>query len=142
MHSAPRDSLPEHPWSAGGSSPRPAAWPSLLVVDDDPTMRETLVCYFEHRGFHVAACGSVAEAKLQFHRAKAWKLVVCDFHLPDGTGAELSEWIRRQGRPLPTPILLMSGSPHAVTLCHGEEFLAKPFPLSALEARVRAATNG
>ena len=99
-------------------------------------MLRTLVCYFEKRGFHVAATTTLAEAKTYFHRRRAWTLVLADYHLADGNGWELCTWVREQARE--TPVLLMSGSPSAAMLCEGFDYLTKPFPLDALEVRVRA----
>lgn len=134
-----RDSLPESATSAGGA--HLDVWPTLLVVDDDAQMLQTLVCYFEKRGFHVAPASSLAEAKAFFHRRKAWTLVISDFHLPDGTGGELLSWVTAQPAPTP-PFLLMSGSLNGETLCPGVDFLAKPFALDELESRVRALLRG
>lgn len=112
-------------------------WPTLLVVDNDTEMLQTLVWYFEKRGFHVAASASLAEAKTFFHRRKSWTLVISDYHLPDGTGFELCCWISDQVRNAP-PFLLMSGSSNCPPVCAGIDFLAKPFPLEALESRIHA----
>jgi CheY-like chemotaxis protein len=108
------------------------AWPTLLVVDPDQDMARALVCFFEKKGYHVAAAGSISEAKMLFHRRKSWKLVIADFHLPDGTGTELETWIQEQMQN--TPVLLMSGSPHCSTLCAGSDYLSKPFPPERLES--------
>lgn len=124
------ESLPEHAILAGGA--RVPSWPTLLVVDSDREMVQTLVCYFEKRGFHVAAGASLAEAKDFFRRRKSWTLVIADYHLPDGTGSELCSWVREQAEA--TPVLLMSGSPHCATLCAGTDYLSKPFPLEKLAA--------
>jgi DNA-binding response OmpR family regulator len=114
----------------------PGTWPTLLVVDSDPEMLQTLVCFFEKRGFHVAPSSTIAEAKTFFHRRKAWTLVIADYHLPDGTGWELCCWIREQ-TGAETPFLLMSGSVNGAALCAGTDHLAKPFLLEELEGRVR-----
>lgn len=109
-------------------------WPTLLVVDSDEAMRSTLVCFFEKRGFHVAAAADLGEMKDYFHRRRDWTLIIADFHLPDGSGAELCDWVEDQGSS--TPVLLLSGSPHAATLCAGHDYLEKPFPIAKLEAYV------
>jgi DNA-binding response OmpR family regulator len=128
------DSLPDNATIPGGTGHDP--WPTLLVVDSDPHMLHTLACYFEKRGFHVAAAATIAEAKTYFYRHKTWTLVVADYHLPDGTGWELCSWLREQVRP--PPCLLMSGSVQGAELCDGVDFLAKPFAIGELENRVRA----
>jgi DNA-binding response OmpR family regulator len=128
-----RESLPERSILPGGV--HLSTWPSLLVVDSDVAMIETLVCFFEKRGFHVAACQSLAEAKDFFYRCKTWTLVIADYHLPDGNGAELCSWIQEQSQN--TPFLLTSGSPHFSAFSTDIDFLAKPFPLEKLETYVR-----
>jgi OmpR-family two-component system manganese-sensing response regulator len=133
------------PDSVSGLAPTSGAgqfssWPTLLVVDSDEEMRLTLVCFFEKRGFHVAAAASFSEVRDFFHRCKTWMLIIADYHLPDGNGAELCGWVRDQG--CTTPVLLMSGSPHAATLCAGNEYLEKPFSLEKLDAYVRGSRRG
>jgi DNA-binding response OmpR family regulator len=129
-----RDSLSE--LSAPGGTTLDS-WPTLLVIDDDAEMLRTLVCYFEKRGFHVAAGSTIAEAKTFFHRRKTWTLVMSDYHLPDGNGWELCCWVREQPGT-PPPFLLMSGSAYGEALCTGIDFLAKPFAVADLEQRIRA----
>lgn len=128
------DSLLEPAPTAGSAVP--GAWPTILVVDHDTVMLTTLVCYFEKRGFHVAAAASLAEAKMFFHRCKTWSLVISEYHLPDGSGWELCCWMRDQPGLAP-PFLLMSGSVHVETLCSGTDYLAKPFAIEQLESHVR-----
>jgi DNA-binding response OmpR family regulator len=127
-----RDSLPENAIIGGGGSRD--TWPTLLVVDSDHEMLQTLVCYFEKRGFHVAAAGSLAEASILLDRRKTWTLVVADYHLADGTGWELCCALRDQ--PGPPPFLIMSGSAHVKALCPGADFIAKPFAIQEIDARV------
>lgn len=133
-----RDSLPDHAATPGGAGLEP--WPTLLVIDGDPQMLSMLVCYFEKRGFHVAAGSTLAEARIFCHRHKTWALVISDYHLPDGTGWELCCWLREQ-IATPPPFLLMSGSVRGEALCTGLDFLAKPFLLEQLESRVRLLLN-
>jgi DNA-binding response OmpR family regulator len=116
---------------------QPCAWPTLLVVDSDVEMTRTLVCFFEKRRFHVAAGNSLADAKAFFHRCKSWTLIISDYHLADGTGGELCDWLRDQG--CDAPMLLMSSSPHCGAFAGDVDFLPKPFTLEKLEAFVRSA---
>jgi DNA-binding response OmpR family regulator len=124
-----RDALVEmDPAGGGGFGVEP--WPTLLIVDSDPEMLRTLVCFFEKRAFHVAPAASLSEAKTLFRRRRSWSLVIADYHLPDGY------WLHEQPGAAP-PVLLMSGNPHGAALCMGIDFLAKPFRVEALEKRVR-----
>ena len=129
-----RESFPESAIRSG--YPLFKAWPTLLVVDHDQEMVRVLVCFFEKRGFHVAAAENINEAKMVFQRRKFWTLVLCDYHLPDGLGWDLAAWVHEQSEK--TPVLLMSGSPYCSTLCAGIDYLAKPFPPEKLEQYVRA----
>lgn len=135
MPPPPRDSFPENSGAVGGRTVETR--PALLVVDDDAAMLQALVCYFERGGFHVAPAASLGEARACFPRRPAWTLVISDFHLPDGTGVELWDWVSSQPGS-PPPFLLMSGSLEGELLCPGVDFIAKPFALNELEARVRA----
>jgi DNA-binding response OmpR family regulator len=133
------DSLPEHlalQSKAGANVPR-----TVLVVDDDPQMLQTLVCYFEHRNYQVVTATTIAEARSAFRRVQNLLFVLSDFHLPDGTGADLRAWVIEQSDP-PTPFLLMSGSTQGAGLIEDFDFLAKPFSIDALEERVNALLNG
>ena len=125
----------EPAYSAGGL--RIAPWPTLLVVDSDTESTQQIVCFFEKRGFHVAAGASLAEAQQFFHRCKQWTLIVSDYHLPDGTGIELTDWLREQG--CVTPVVLMTASPHCCSPSPEVTFLTKPFALETLESHVHRA---
>lgn len=136
VHAAPlRDSLPESSLIPGGADGQ--TWPTLLVLDGDTEMLRTLTCFFEKRGFHVAAAANVAEAKNYFFRRPSWTMVIADYHLPDGTGWDFCTWLRERPNAKTTPFLLMSGGLHAATICPEMDFLAKPFRVDELEHRVR-----
>jgi DNA-binding response OmpR family regulator len=136
VHAAPlRDSLLEHHLTHGGANVE--TWPTLLVIDSDPEMLRTLACFFEKRGFHVAAAANVGEAKSYFYRRPRWTMVIADYHLPDGTGWDFCAWLRERPNASATPFLLMSGGLHAATICPEVDFLAKPFRVEDLENRVR-----
>lgn len=131
-----RDSLSDLAMIPTGQA-APSAWPTLLVLDDDAAMLQALAWFFEKRGFHVAAAGTLAEARVFCQRHKSFSLVVSDYHLPDGTGAEFCWWMRDELRATP-PFILMSGSLVGTVTCpEGVDFLAKPFTLEELESRVR-----
>jgi DNA-binding response OmpR family regulator len=138
MPSTPlRDALTDLQPFGGSGAAWLDPWPTLLVVDSDEEMLRTLVRFFEKRAFHVAPATTLAEAKTCFRRRKHWTLVVADYHLPDGTGAELRDWVRTQPGVPPPPVLLMSGNPHGESLCAGAHFIAKPFRVETLDRCVR-----
>jgi DNA-binding response OmpR family regulator len=129
------ESLADHAMIRGGAGM--AGWPTLLVVDSDAEMLRTLACYFEKRGFHVAAAANLTDAKAFCHRRRTWTLVIADYHLNDGTGWELCCWMQEQPGWKNIPFILMSGSLNCTALCPGAHYLAKPFRMEALETRMR-----
>jgi DNA-binding NtrC family response regulator len=62
----------------------------ILVVDDEPLIRETLAEYLGHEGFSVEVCGCGEEA-LERARARPFEVALCDVQLPDLDGIELLE---------------------------------------------------
>ena len=118
--------------------PRP-----ILVVDDDETLRETLAEQLAHEGeFIPTAAGSLAQAEACLvDPAMRFDAVVLDVGLPDGDGRELCARMRRQG--LRIPILLLTGADGEQDVVRGldsgaNDYIAKPFRVSELMARLRA----
>jgi DNA-binding NtrC family response regulator len=64
----------------------------ILVVDDEPLIRETLAEFLGNEGFTVAACGTGKDA-LALARANPFEIALCDVQLPDIDGIELLERI-------------------------------------------------
>ena len=69
------------------ASPSPAR---ILVVDDEPLIRETLAEFLTSEGFVVAACASAEEA-LEAAAERAYDIALCDIQLPGLDGLELLE---------------------------------------------------
>ena len=113
---------------------------SLLIVEDDAAIRESLVDYLTDRGYHVAAAGTLrgAERELESRRFAA---VLLDLKLPDGDGLELLRGMRRAADPTPVLVLTARGEEEhrIVGLQLGaDDYLVKPFSVRELEARIEA----
>ena len=111
----------------------------LLVVDDDNGLRETLADFFELEGYDIAQAANVSEAKAQLAAGEP-DLVLLDINMPGGDGltfaAEMRSWSA-------TPIIILSGKGAMIDRVVGlevgaDDYVAKPFELSELLARVRA----
>jgi two-component system, OmpR family, response regulator RegX3 len=113
---------------------------SLLIVEDDVMLQQTVRLLFEERGFDVMTAGTVREAQTRFWSRQRWHLILSDYHLPDGTGLDFCHWVRRQPGEAPA-FLIMSGAMQPGEIV-GVEFIAKPFGLAELEARTRALLEG
>ncbi len=111
---------------------------TVLVVDDEPTIREIVVKYLARDGFRTleAADGDRARELVQAERPD---LVVLDVMLPGTDGLELCRWIR-SGSHLPVIMLTARGeeSDRIVGLELGaDDYVTKPFSPRELAARVR-----
>ena len=118
--------------------PRP-----ILVVDDDEALRQTLAEQLAHEGeFHPLAAASIAEAMALLASDTArFHAIVLDIGLPDGDGRELCARLRREG--LRVPILMLTGADGEQDVVRGldsgaNDYIAKPFRVSELMARLRA----
>jgi DNA-binding response OmpR family regulator len=81
---------------------------TLLVVEDDPALRDLEVYLLRSCGFQVLESGSVAEALRVAGATSHIHLLLTDFSLPDGNGLDLAHWFR--GLHPQAAILLVSGS--------------------------------
>ena len=112
---------------------------TVLVVDDEPIVREVVVRYLRREGYETleAADGSRARELLERHEPS---LVVLDLMLPGTDGLELCRWIRSRS-DLPVIMLTARGdeSDRIVGLELGaDDYVTKPFSPRELAVRVRA----
>lgn len=111
----------------------------VLVVDDDPRVREALQDLLESHGFSVVSFGSVAEY-LSFARPSVPSCLLLDIELPDGSGLELQEQIAGEAHPHIVFITGHGDIASSVRACKAGaiDFLTKPFGdkqlLSAVES--------
>jgi CheY-like chemotaxis protein len=112
--------------------------PSILVVDDEPTIREILAAVLADEGYRVrtARDGQEALALLDGPDGAAADLILSDVMMPRMTGVELVGRLRARGDSV--PVVLMSAN-HAGDDLPGVRFLAKPFDLDDVSAAVRRA---
>ncbi len=120
--------------------------PSLLVVDDRPTISFALSDYFIMRGWDVECAANVPEAEARLHR-RAFTVVIADLSLSEPgsvDGLELTRRVRRDSPGTRTIILTAYGTPETERIARGfgvDAFLHKPAPLAEL-ARLATALAG
>jgi two-component system response regulator MtrA len=112
----------------------------LLLVEDDPSIREVTALGLGRAGFKVDTAGDGREGLLRF-RQGSFALVVLDLMLPELDGYEVCREIRRDSR---VPIIILSAKSDTVDVVVGlelgaDDYVTKPFELEELVARVRAA---
>jgi two-component system, OmpR family, response regulator len=114
--------------------------PKVLVVDDEPNIRELVQVALNFHGCAVATGASGADA-LQLASAYHPDLIVLDVLLPDIDGFEVCRRLRANGDEVPVIFLTArdatSDTVTGLTI-GGDDYITKPFSVEALVARVRA----
>jgi two-component system, OmpR family, response regulator len=112
----------------------------LVVVDDEPTIRELLTTSLRFTGFEVHAAADGASA-LALVRDLQPDLVVLDVMLPDMDGFTVTRRMRERGVHVPVVFLTARDDPtDTVTglTVGGDDYVTKPFSLEEVVARIRA----
>ena len=68
----------------------------ILVVDDEPDIRELLALTLQRMDIETRACADITSAKAQL-RGREFQLCLTDMRLPDGDGLDLVGWMQAQG---------------------------------------------
>ena len=113
--------------------------PSILVVDDDPHIRDVVRFAFEKTGMKISIAQDGKEALRQFDRS-IHDLVVLDIGMPEMDGLEVCRQIRKTAE---TPILFLSARDEEIDRIlgleiGGDDYVTKPFSPRELVARVNA----
>ena len=120
---------------------------TIMVVEDEPDLRDLVVQVLQGRGYHVLEAGSGKQALEQWtRRDRNIDLLLTDMVMPDGmTGCELADRLKNDAPQL--RVIYTSGHSAGVPgteLAHIDErqFLAKPYRPSKLLEVVRACLDG
>jgi two-component system, OmpR family, response regulator len=113
--------------------------PSILVVDDDPHIRDVVRFAFEKTGMTISTAQNGQEALKLFDRG-VHQLVVLDIGMPEMDGLEVCRQIRKNSD---TPILFLSAHDEEIDRIlgleiGGDDYVTKPFSPRELVARVNA----
>jgi two-component system OmpR family response regulator len=114
--------------------------PQVLVVDDEPNIRELVQVALKFHGCSVTTAGSGKDA-LRRAETDQPDLIVLDVMLPDMDGFEVCRRLRSAGNEVPVIFLTARDtSSDTVTglALGGDDYVTKPFSVEALVARVRA----
>jgi len=112
---------------------------TILVVDDEPTLRETLAEALDADGFRVLTAADGREALSRFREHQP-DLVVLDLMLPELSGIEVCRIIRAESG---VPIVMLTAKSSELDKVVGlelgaDDYVTKPFSLRELTARIRA----
>ncbi|MEO3867744.1 response regulator transcription factor [Nonomuraea sp. B12E4] len=111
----------------------------LLVVDDEPNIRELFSASLRMAGFEVLTAAGGMEA-LRVAEESAPDLVMLDVMLPDLDGLAVAGRLRSRGRRVPVLFVTAKDAPEdrIAGLRLGEDYVTKPFSLEEVIARIRA----
>ncbi|CAN5828910.1 response regulator transcription factor [soil metagenome] len=112
---------------------------TVLVVDDEKTLRETVAYELEQEGYRVVTAADGREALERF-RAERPDLVLLDLMLPELSGMEVCRILRAESD---VPIIMLTAKSSEIDKVVGlevgaDDYVTKPFSLRELLARVRA----
>ncbi len=105
--------------------------PTIVVIDDEPAIRQAMTRFFERRGWRcIAIADGAAAATVLFtlDGSCEFDVVLCDLRLPHTSGLELFHRAECERPDVAERFVLSSGDTHGVSVTC--PVLAKPFPLS------------
>ncbi|MGD8997556.1 MAG: response regulator transcription factor [Anaerolineae bacterium] len=113
--------------------------PTILVVDDEPTVTEVVSIYLKRAGYGVIEASDGREA-LEILENQSPDLVVLDLTLPEVDGLEITRWLRARGD---MPIIMLTARREEVDRILGlelgaDDYVVKPFSPQELVSRVKA----
>lgn len=121
--------------------PASSVSPAVLVVDDDPLVRQLIITILSSQGLS-AAGGADGDEAIEKAKTGRFKLLIVDYNMPRKNGLEVVEELRSGGHAI--PIILISGSltDEARKDCARHpslQILEKPFTVAALRDAVSCA---
>lgn len=110
--------------------------PTILIVEDEPPVRELLARTLRGEGYEVLEARNGAEAVAQFRaRPGEIALVITDMRLPYMSGEDLVAWLRQRGEPV--KLICISGYGRNVPADWNCGYIEKPFTRQQLLTEVR-----
>jgi DNA-binding response OmpR family regulator len=112
---------------------------TVLVVDDEPIVRDVVVRYLQREGYDTLEAGDGLQAQELLMKQEP-SLVVLDLMLPGMDGLQLCRWIRRNSE---LPVIMLTARAEEADRIVGlelgaDDYVTKPFSPRELAARVRA----
>lgn len=118
--------------------------PKVLVVDDDPSLTELLVDTLEVIGYESYKAESAQQALAIMHSEQI-DLVISDINMPEMSGIELLQEIKKENSRIPVMLITGIGSDsikEQAFLSGADGFLAKPFRIRTIESEIGKLLTG
>ncbi|NLW12732.1 MAG: response regulator transcription factor [Clostridiaceae bacterium] len=115
----------------------------LLLVEDEPELRDITVRRLRSEGYTIDGCGDGLSA-LDYAYAAEYDAIILDIMLPEMDGLEVLKRLRQEGSSV--PVLLLTARDSIEDRVKGldagaDDYLVKPFSFAELTARIRALTR-
>ena len=115
----------------------------ILIVDDEPAVRQLLVFALAGDGYACEEAGDMPEAQRLLQQQKLPDLILLDWMLPGISGVDFARRLRREQRTSGVPIIMLTARAEEADKIRGldsgaDDFITKPFSTRELLARVRA----
>ncbi len=114
---------------------------TILLLEDEESLRRGISFKLEKEGYHVITAGSIKEARMQFDLHDI-QLILCDIMLDDGSGLEFCQYIRNEKRS-GVRFIFLTAMDQEVDIVMGyesgaDDYITKPFSLAVLISKVNA----
>lgn len=112
----------------------------ILLLEDDVSLIDGLVYSLERNGFSLDVARTVKDAENYLSKHE-YDLLLLDVTLPDGTGLEVCEHVRKIGSDV--PIIFLTAADEEINVIRGldsggDDYITKPFKLGELCSRIKA----
>ena len=102
----------------------------ILLLEDDISLVDGLVYSLKKNEFDVEVARTVSEAKQYLSKLDRYDLLILDVTLPDGTGFDVCERVRKENSQI--PIIFLTASDEEVSIIRGldsggDDYITKPF---------------
>lgn len=113
----------------------------IFLLEDDLSLIDGLCYALEKQGFQVTSCRSAVQARQLLAEPGSFDLLILDVSLPDGSGFQVCETVRRRDAKI--PILFLTAADEEMNIIRGldsggDDYITKPFKLGELFSRIRA----
>ena len=108
----------------------------ILLLEDDVSLIDGLVYSLKKNEFDVEVARTVCEAKQYLSELDRYDLLILDVTLPDGTGFDICEKVRKENQQI--PIIFLTASDEEVSIIRGldsggDDYITKPFSVGILK---------
>lgn len=116
---------------------------TILIVDDEASLRDFLSIVFEQEGWSIRTAGSLKEARQSFYQSEP-DLILCDLMMPDGTGLDFLKDVKAVNTAIPVIMITAYTSTRSAVdalRAGAYDYIAKPFDIDELKIIVRKAVE-